>query len=140
MITQQEIHGNWNRLKGAIQEKWGQLTDDDVMRVKGNADQLVGMIQKKTGESRVRVEAFFDEALKDTASTVERATEKIRDYASDIADSAQDRYQDASQAVHDGLATAQNTVKRHPTESVAVCFGAGLIAGAVLGLMMRNRA
>ena len=140
MITQQEIQGNWNQLKGAIQEKWGQLTDDDVSRVRGNVDQLVALIQQKTGESRAKVEAFFDEAMSTGASTIGRAAEKFREYASDVAGSAHGQYDSASRAVSDGLETAQETVKRHPAESVAVCFGAGLIAGALLGLMMRNRA
>jgi ElaB/YqjD/DUF883 family membrane-anchored ribosome-binding protein len=30
-------------------------------------------------------------------------------------------------------------VKERPVESVAVCFGAGVLAGVVLGLMLRSR-
>jgi ElaB/YqjD/DUF883 family membrane-anchored ribosome-binding protein len=30
-------------------------------------------------------------------------------------------------------------VKERPAESVAVCFGAGVLAGLMLGLIMRSR-
>jgi hypothetical protein len=30
-------------------------------------------------------------------------------------------------------------VRQHPTESVAVAFGAGLVAGIIVGLLTRSR-
>jgi len=140
MVTQQELHGNWNRWKGVIQEKWGQLTDDDLARVKGNVNQLFGMIQQKTGDTRETIQSFFDSAMSDTAGTVDRAAEAVRSYATGFANVAQEKYENAGEALNDGMNSAQETVRRHPAESVAVCFGAGLIAGAVLGLLLRNRA
>ena len=140
MVTQQELHGNWNRWKGVIQEKWGQLTDDDLARVKGNVNQLFGVIQQKTGATRETIQSFFDSAMDDTAGTIDRASEAVRSYATDFANVAQQKYENASEVLNDGMNSAQETVRRHPAESVAVCFGAGLIAGAVMGLLLRNRA
>ena len=51
MVNTQEIQGSWNRIKGQVKEKWGNLTDDDLQIQGGNLDQLIGKIQKKTGES-----------------------------------------------------------------------------------------
>lgn len=138
-MTQQELHGNWNRWKGVIQEKWGQLSDDDLARVKGNVNQLIGMIQQKTGDTRETIQSFFDSAMSDTAGTIDRAAEAVRSYATGFANAAQERYENAGEALSGGVNSAQDTVRRHPAESVAVCFGAGLIAGAVLGLLLRNR-
>jgi len=33
------IEGNWKQAKGAVKEKWGQLTDDDLTAVNGKRDQ-----------------------------------------------------------------------------------------------------
>ena len=41
--------GNWKMLKGRVKEKWGKLTDDDLTRVEGKRDQLVGRIQERYG-------------------------------------------------------------------------------------------
>ena len=56
MLNQQTLQGNWNEIKGKLQSKWGTLTDDDIAIFNGNVDQLVGTIQRKTGEARASIE------------------------------------------------------------------------------------
>ena len=55
-----KIKGNWNIAKGKIKQEWGELTDDDLDYKEGKEDELVGQIQKKTGESKERVNEFLD--------------------------------------------------------------------------------
>ena len=43
------IEGNWKELKGTVKERWGKLTDDDLDRIAGKRDQLVGRLQKAYG-------------------------------------------------------------------------------------------
>jgi len=43
--------GDWQRFKGSVRERWGELTDDEIEEARGNLDQLVGAIKSKTGES-----------------------------------------------------------------------------------------
>ena len=50
------IKGNWNQLKGKVKEAWGDLTDDELTRVEGKRDQLLGLIQKKYGATKKEVE------------------------------------------------------------------------------------
>lgn len=47
-----EIKGNWNVIKGSMKQKYGELTDDDLMYLEGKEDQLLGTLQKKTGRTR----------------------------------------------------------------------------------------
>ena len=35
-----KMKSNWNELKGKLKEKYGELTDDDLMYVDGKEDQL----------------------------------------------------------------------------------------------------
>jgi uncharacterized protein YjbJ (UPF0337 family) len=51
-----EIKGDWNFIKGKLKQKWAQLTDDDLQYLEGKQDELLGRIQKRTGESREAVE------------------------------------------------------------------------------------
>lgn len=46
------IEGNWKQLEGKIKAQWGKLTDDDVLRIEGRRDELVGKIQEAYGISR----------------------------------------------------------------------------------------
>ena len=43
------ISGNWKQMKGKVREQWGHLTDDDVSRIAGVRDQLIGRVQKRYG-------------------------------------------------------------------------------------------
>jgi uncharacterized protein YjbJ (UPF0337 family) len=40
-----QLKGEWNQLKGKLKEKWGDLTDDDLDRISGQKDQLLGRLQ-----------------------------------------------------------------------------------------------
>ena len=48
------IAGNWKQLKGKIQAKWGDLTDDDFKVAEGNAEYLTGKLQERYGYDRDR--------------------------------------------------------------------------------------
>ena len=56
-----EIKGNWNIISGTLKQKWGQLTDDDLQYSEGMLEELVGRIQKRTGETREAIEKAIEE-------------------------------------------------------------------------------
>ncbi|CAN7166925.1 uncharacterized protein YjbJ (UPF0337 family) [Pseudoxanthomonas japonensis] len=53
-MNQDIIAGNWKQLKGKIQAKWGDLTDDDFKVAEGNAEYLTGKLQERYGYDRDR--------------------------------------------------------------------------------------
>jgi uncharacterized protein YjbJ (UPF0337 family) len=53
--------GNWNIVKGKLKQKFAQLTDDDLQFIEGKEDELIGRIQKRTGETKEKVEQTVDE-------------------------------------------------------------------------------
>lgn len=55
------MKGNWNITKGKLKQKFAQLTDDDLQFVDGKEDELVGRIQKRTGQAKEEVERVIDE-------------------------------------------------------------------------------
>ena len=55
-MTTLEIKGDWNIIKGKLKQQWARLTDDDLQYLDGKQDELVGRIQKRTGETREVVE------------------------------------------------------------------------------------
>lgn len=44
------------QFKGAVKEKWGKLTDDDLDVISGKRDQLIGKIQERYGLAREAAE------------------------------------------------------------------------------------
>ena len=60
-MTTLEIKGDWNITKGKLKQKWAKLTDDDLVFAAGKQDELIGRIQKRTGETREAVEKAVKE-------------------------------------------------------------------------------
>jgi uncharacterized protein YjbJ (UPF0337 family) len=139
MSTKQTLQENWHEIKGKLRSKWGSLTDDDLQIFNGNVDQLVGTIQRKTGEARESIEQFFEQFSANGASAVSRAGETVHAYAQQAVDTVQETSKQAADSVRQGYAEVENMVRQRPAESLAVCFGVGVITGVVVGLVFRSR-
>ena len=150
MVNQQTLQGNWNEIKGKLRNKWGQLTNDDLQQARGSIDQLVGLIQRKTGEARTSVEKFLEDATSGGASALSSAAETAKEYAQQAMETVQDRskqaadsvrkgYDQATESMKHGYEEAEAMIKERPAESAAVCFGVGMLVGVLLGLTLRSR-
>ncbi len=53
----EKFKGGWGQTKGAVKEQWGKLTDDDLLAIEGQRDQLVGKIQMRYGITHEQAEA-----------------------------------------------------------------------------------
>ncbi len=138
MVNEQVLSGKWNEISGKIREKWGQLTDDDMQTFHGNAQQLVGLIQRKTGAARAEIEKYIESVIPSSA-TFQRVKDQVQDYARSAYDSARDGVDRVSSYAKDGYGQAEQMVRSRPGTSVATAFGAGIVAGVVVALMMRSR-
>lgn len=58
------VEGNWKQFKGKVQEKWGDLTNDELDQINGNRQQLEGKIQERYGlakdQARKDVDDWFN--------------------------------------------------------------------------------
>lgn len=139
MISRLELEGKWNQVKGRVLEHWGELTDDDLKETQGDLDELTGIIQEKTGESKKEIQSLLDEIVADSAGYATQATETARQYAEHANEAFHEHYDQVSDSLREGYAHAEGMVRKNPVESVAVAFGAGLIAGAVVGLVLKSK-
>jgi uncharacterized protein YjbJ (UPF0337 family) len=71
-----QIEGKWKQLKGSAKQQWGKLTDDDLTRISGKKDELVGRIQERYGitkeEAQRQADLWSSQALAE-AETAKRA-------------------------------------------------------------------
>ncbi len=139
MINAEVLQGQWNEIKGVLKSHWGALTADDLRRFNGDVDQLVGVIQRKTGESREAVQAYLEEVAGNASSMIASAAETVREVTNRTAASMNDTYENVSDHMRERYADVEDMVRTRPAESVAVAFGAGLLAGVIVGLVLRNR-
>ena len=138
-INTQELQGQWNQLQGKVKEKWGQLTDDDLRIQGGNLDQLVGKIQQKTGEGREAIEKFLTGLTGKGSEAVAKTAEQVTQFAQSVAPKIKEQYETLSDGTREKLGHAQDLVRHNPSQSVAVAFGVGILAGVLVGLTVRSR-
>jgi len=138
MITRQELEGKWKQLKGQIRQQWGQLTDDDLQTVRGDTEQLIGVIQEKTGQSRRQIEDYLDKMVHDGQAAVHQMGDTVRQFADVANQKFQEGYRQIGEQVETGYHEARDVVRGRPLESVVAAFGAGLISGVLVALMMRT--
>ncbi len=57
-----QARGTWNEFVGKARRLWGHMTDDEMSVAEGNYQELLGRIQRKTGESLadIRKKLFHD--------------------------------------------------------------------------------
>jgi len=135
MTNQLMLDGNWNRLRGKLRQKWGALTDDDLPQVRGEAEQVIGAIQRRTGETREVIEQYLHEISGSAGS----AMGTVRDYAQHASEAVQHTARQATGQVRAGYDEADRFVRNRPKTTLLVCLGVGLIAGALVALSLRSR-
>jgi uncharacterized protein YjbJ (UPF0337 family) len=55
------IKGKWRQIKGEVKSQWGKLTDDDLDRVEGDAEKLIGRVQERYGYQREQAKREVDD-------------------------------------------------------------------------------
>lgn len=55
-MNQDIIQGKWTQIKGSLKTQWGKLTDDDLARMDGNRQYLVGRLQERYGWQKDKAE------------------------------------------------------------------------------------
>lgn len=62
--TWNKVSGNWKRMKGAVKERWGKLTHNEIREAQGRREALNGFIQARYGIDRESADRQIDEWLK----------------------------------------------------------------------------
>ena len=54
-----KIKGTWNEAAGKLKQQYANLTDDDLLFVKGKEEELLGRLQKKLGKTKEEVQEII---------------------------------------------------------------------------------
>jgi uncharacterized protein YjbJ (UPF0337 family) len=138
MISQKELKGGWGQLKGKIKEKWGQVTDNELMQAEGNVEGLIGMIQRKTGTARREIEEFIDEAVEAASKSAIPLAATAQNYAQQASEAMSQGYEQITDRVQQGYKQTEELVRSRPAESLSVAFGAWIVTGILTTLLIRS--
>jgi uncharacterized protein YjbJ (UPF0337 family) len=60
-VMKLQMKGSWNEIKGKLKQKYGQLTDDDLVFADGKEDELLGRLQKRLGRTKDELRAEIED-------------------------------------------------------------------------------
>jgi uncharacterized protein YjbJ (UPF0337 family) len=66
------LAGKWKEMKGRVKGQWGKITDDELDRTEGKAEQIVGLIQQRYGHSKEKAQEEYDRFLHSTEAESRR--------------------------------------------------------------------
>jgi uncharacterized protein YjbJ (UPF0337 family) len=55
--------GKWKQLRGQVQQKWGDLTNDDLDRMQGAQTEFEGLLQERYGYTKERAKQEVNDFL-----------------------------------------------------------------------------
>src|SRR6266481_8447057 len=86
------LAGKWKQMRGEVKTWWGKLTDDDVDRIDGQKDKLIGLLQERYGYAREQAEQEVERRLEEygdkTGGAVASMSAKARELGSTAAKKA----------------------------------------------------
>jgi len=67
-MNEDTLKGQWTQIKGRVREQWGKLTDDDITRIEGKSEQLVGRLQERYGWAKEDAQREVDDWMRTQSS------------------------------------------------------------------------
>jgi uncharacterized protein YjbJ (UPF0337 family) len=144
--------GQWKQMRGSLKSWWGKLSDDDLERVGGEKDKLVGLLQERYGQTRDEAQREVDRRIneyaaggiasniKATASefgaTVSNRACEAAQRLSRSVDSARSYFQDNS--VDELTTDLVAVIRRYPVQACFVGLGIGYLLAKSTGRSSRR--
>ena len=139
MVSQAVLEESWNDIKATLKSKWQQLSDHDLRGFKGSADELVQMIQKRTGQAKIAIENQLEEMMLQGRSIQKQVGQYATGVASQASEACEEGYDRAAQKLSVGYKQASNYAKDNPGAAVAILLGSGILAGLGAAMLMRRK-
>jgi uncharacterized protein YjbJ (UPF0337 family) len=153
-MNEDVFSGKWREMRGTLRSWWGRLSDDDIERIGGEKDKLIGVVQEKYGQTREQAEREVERRLSEYGDTgggigsnlksrVDELGASVSNKASEAAGAVANRVQSARSYFQDrdfdeltGDVTA--LVRRYPIQACLIGIGLGYLIARSIGSSDRS--
>jgi len=112
--------GQWKQMRGELKSWWGRLVDDDLERIGGHKDQLIGLVQEKYGYAREHAEQEVERHLKEFADQSSGVVANITAKAQEFGTTAATKANDAAVVVGDKIGSMASVIRENAPHDGAV--------------------
>jgi uncharacterized protein YjbJ (UPF0337 family) len=147
-MNEDVFSGKWREMRGTLRSWWGRLSDDDLERIGGQKDKLIGAVQEKYGQTREQAEREVERRFSEYGTTGGGIGSNLRSRVDDLGASVSNKASEAAGAVASGVQSARSYfqerdfdaltgdivgwVRRYPIQACLIGIGLGyLIARSI---------
>jgi uncharacterized protein YjbJ (UPF0337 family) len=147
-MNEDVFSGKWREMRGTLRSWWGRLSDDDLERIGGEKDKLIGAVQEKYGQTREQAEREVERRFSEYGDTGGGIGSNLRARVDELGASVSNRASEAAGAVASGVQSARSYfqdrdfdeltgdivgwVRRYPIQACLIGIGLGyLIARSI---------
>ena len=112
--------GQWKQMRGELKSWWGRLADDDLERIGGHKDQLIGLVQEKYGYAREHAEQEVERHLKEFADQSSGVVASVTAKAQEFGATAATKANEAATVVGDKIGSMANVIRENAPRDGAV--------------------
>ena len=105
--------GQWKQMRGELKSWWGKFADDDLDRIGGQKDKLIGLVQEKYGYARDHAEQEVERRLKEFGDKTGGTVANIKAKAQDLGATAANKADDAAIGVGEKIGSLANVIREN---------------------------
>ena len=105
--------GQWKQMRGDLKSWWGKLADDDLDRIGGEKDRLVGLVQEKYGYARDQAEQEVERRFKEYSDKTDGTIANITTKAQEFGVTAANKANEAATVVGEKIGSLANVLREH---------------------------
>jgi uncharacterized protein YjbJ (UPF0337 family)/ElaB/YqjD/DUF883 family membrane-anchored ribosome-binding protein len=137
-MNQDILQGKLKALQGRIKERWGKLTSDDILRIDGKYNELVGVVQERYGYTRDNAVAEVNAFIENTQAWGDEASERVQEVLAQAQESWETGKARAAQYQQEFVQKLPEqpvqVVKEHPWLLLLTI----LLVGVIIGILLRD--
>jgi uncharacterized protein YjbJ (UPF0337 family) len=148
-MNEDVFSGKWREMRGTLRSWWGRLSDDDLERIGGEKDKLVGLVQEKYGQTREQAEREVDRRLAEYGSGGGGISSNLRSRVDELGSTVSNKAAEAAGAMSSGVQSARSYlqerdfdeltgdivawVRRYPIQACLIGIGLGYLIARTIG-------
>jgi len=141
-MNEQIMTGQWKQMQGTLKSWWGRLTDDDLEKIGGQKDKLIGWVQENYGRTRDEAAREVEARFNEYGGTLGGTAAEIKGKAYEFGGTVANKANEAAAAVKSGAEKASSylhektfdnmagdltaLIKRYPVQSLVIGVGLGI--------------
>jgi uncharacterized protein YjbJ (UPF0337 family) len=130
-MNQDILAGKWKRMRGEFKTWWGKLTDDDIDRIGGQKDKLIGLLQERYGYTREQAEQEFERRVQEYGGKIGRAVGTISVKARELGATAARRANEAAPVIGEKMKSLASAIRGKAPHEGKIGTTATKVAGGL---------